>query len=149
MSAFPRAQKIAALVAVTIVVVVTLAAVSISGTDSDGEQADGLVPTPDPLTTPTAVPVLERPRQVWETARDQLVGAAGTAAPVPCPFVDERIREENNFLSLTPGLTFVCDVRGLEATPIAPGRVVILAIVLGVSIFKAWRAGWNQLDDQC
>ena len=77
MSAFPRVQKIAALVAVTVVVIVTLVAVSISGSTNDTEPAADLGPTPDPFATPTAVPVLERPRQVWENTRDELVGAGG------------------------------------------------------------------------
>jgi len=125
MSAFPRIQKIAALVAVTVVVIVTLVAVSISGSTDDTESAVDIEPTPDPFATPTAVPILDRTRLVWENTRGELNGAAGTATPVPCPYLDERVRESNNFLSLTPGLTFVCDVRGLQATPIAPGRVVM------------------------
>ena len=105
MSVFPRAQRIAALVAVTLVVIVTLVAVSIQGSSSDTAVDAG--PTPNPRATPTPVPILDQPRVAWESAREDLVGAADTSSPVPCPFVDERERESNNFLSLTPGLTFV------------------------------------------
>ncbi|MEM7094677.1 MAG: peptidoglycan DD-metalloendopeptidase family protein [Actinomycetota bacterium] len=123
MPEFPRAQKIAALVAVTAVVVITLITVNFAGPDEDiVTPAEALI---DPNATPTAVPILERPRSTWTDVASQIRGAAGTAAPVPCPFVDERVPEANNFLSITPALTFVCDVQGLQATPIAPGRVVM------------------------
>ena len=122
MSDFPRAQKLAALFAVTAVVVLTLIFVNVSGPD-----AEVALPTPtvDPNATPTAVPILDNERMPWSAVSSQIRGAADTVSPVPCPFIDERERQENNFLSLTPSLTFVCDVPGLEAMPIAPGRVVM------------------------
>ena len=134
MSDFPRAQKIAALAIITLVVVVTLIAVAVNSSDGDQGAA---APTPDPNATPTAVPVLERPREHWQAIADSVRGASGTVAPVSCPFVDERERETNNFLSLTPALTFVCDIRGLEATPIAPGRVVMRVTQAPLNSFKA------------
>ncbi len=122
MSDFPRAQKLAALFAVTAVVVLTLIFVNVNEPD-----AEVAVPTPtvDPNATPTAVPILSQQRIPWSAIAAEIRGAADTVAPVPCPFIDERDRQDNNFLSLTPSLTFVCDVPGLEATPIAPGRVVM------------------------
>lgn len=131
---FPRAQKIAALAIITLVVLVTLIAVAVNS--SDGDQG-AVAPTPDPNATPTAVPVLERSRQPWTVIAESVRGASGTVAPVECPFVDERERETNNFLSLSPALTFVCDVRGLQATPIAPGRVVMRVTQAPLNSFKA------------
>jgi murein DD-endopeptidase MepM/ murein hydrolase activator NlpD len=122
MSDFPRAQKLAALFAVTAVVVLTLIFVNVNGPDAEFAAP---VPTVDPNATPTAVPILENERKPWSAVASEIRGAADTVAPVPCPFIDERQRQDNNFLSLTPSLTFVCDVSGLEAMPIAPGRVVM------------------------
>jgi len=121
MSVFSRVQKIAALIAVTLVVLVTLVIVGLR--PSDPNSAEPTVA--DAVASPTAVPLLSKQRATWASARDTFRGAAGTVAPVACPFIDEREREPNNFLSLTPSLTFVCDTEGLLATPIAPGRVVM------------------------
>lgn len=134
MSEFPRAQKIAALALITLVVLATLIAVAIN---SSGGEQDATEPTPDPNVTPTAVPILARPRQPWSEIADSVRGAQGTQPPVACPFVDEREREANNFLSLTPALTFVCEQRGLQATPIAPGRVVMRVHQAPLNSFKA------------
>lgn len=121
MSVFSRVQKIAAMLAISLVVVITLIVVAVSGGDSESVEAE----VSTPAVAPTAVPLLEKRRVNWSEVTDTIRGAGGTLPPVPCPFVDERDREPNNFLSLTPGLTFVCDQEGLQANPIAPGRVVM------------------------
>ena len=136
MSEFPRAQKIAALVLITSVVIITLIVVAASGGDDASSVASG-EPMPDPNTSPTAVPVLSRPREQWTAITSKVRGAQDTVAPVACPFVDERVREPNNFLSLTPALTFVCAQQGLQATPIAPGRVVMAVTQAPLNSFKA------------
>ena len=121
MSEFPRTQKIAALAIITSVVLVTLLVVALRG----GMGADAVQAQPDPNATPTAVPVLQRDRLDWSAVSAELRGAQGTEPPVPCSIVDERSKETNNFLSITPGLTFVCEQAGMQARPIAPGRVVM------------------------
>ena len=134
MSEFPRAQKIAALVLITAVVVVTLIVLAARDGDSSAVSAGEPV---DPLAEPTAVPVLERSRDLWSAFSANIRGAQDTNAPVDCPFVDERVREPNNFLSLTPGLTFICADRGLHAQPIAPGRVVMRVTQAPLNSVKA------------
>ena len=135
MSEFPRTQKIAALLLITTVVVVTLIVVAArNGGNSSEAIAD---PTPDPSIPPTAIPILQQPRQQWTTIADTVRGAEDTVAPVACPFVDERDRQENNFLSLTPALTFVCTEQGMQATPVAPGRVVMRVTQAPLNSFKA------------
>ena len=119
MASFPRTQKLVALAAVTLVVIATLVGVAFT---QSGESA---APPPTPVGTPTAVPVLELPRASFDEVVADVRGAAGTSAPVGCPFIDERQLRDNNFLSLTPGLTFVCDQQGESARAIAPGRVVM------------------------
>lgn len=133
MSDIPRPQKVAALAAVTLVVIITLLFVTLRASQSNEQTT----PPPDPNATPTPVPVLDRPRELWSSIAATVRGAQGTQAPVPCPFVDEREREDNNFLSLTPALTFVCEQRGLQATPIAPGRVVMRVQQPSLNSFKA------------
>jgi len=98
MSEFPRTQKIAALVLVSAVVIVTLIVVASRDSGSSSVAAG----EPDPNAEPTAIPVLERPRDEWSLIENTVRGAPGTTPPVACPFVDERVREPNNFLSLTP-----------------------------------------------
>jgi len=132
MSELPRVQTIIAMVVISCVVIATLIVVSTRGGDTSSIAAAS-----DPDAPPTAVPVLSKPRETWSTIADSVRGARGTAAPVACPFVDERVREENNFLSLTPGLTFVCEQQGLQATPIAPGRVVMRVTQAPLNSFKA------------
>ncbi len=134
MSEFPRTQKIAALALITSVVILTLIVVAVrDGGTSSGEAAEQV----DPNATPTAIPVLERPRELWSAMAEGMRGAQGTSAPVDCPFVDERVREPNNFLSLTPGLTFVCADQGLSAHPIAPGRLVMRVTQAPLNSFKS------------
>lgn len=123
MTAFSRTQTIAGLIVITIVVIVALFGVRLS--DDDSEVAVAPTPAVDINTTPTPVPVLDLDRQSWQATQGGFRGAANTSAPVDCPYIDERVRQENNFLSLTPGLTFICDVAGLKAFPIAPGRIVM------------------------
>jgi len=135
MSEFPRTQKIAALALITSVVIITLIVVAARGGGNSSGAADG---TPaDPNAEPTAVPVLQRPRDNWQRITGSVRGAAGTSSPANCPFVDERSREENNFLSLTPALTFICDEPGQSALSIAPGRVVMRVSQAPVNSFKA------------
>jgi len=134
LSEFPRAQKIAALTVISLVVIVTLVVVAAYGGTSSGDAADGTLP---PGVEPTAVPVLERPRELWSSISGTVRGAQGTRAPVDCPFIDEREREPNNFLSLTPGLTFVCAEQGVAARPIAPGRVVMRVTQAPLNSFKS------------
>lgn len=131
MATFPRTQKIVALVAVSLVVVATLVGVTFT---QSGESA---TPAPTPVGTPTPVPVLELQRSPYADAAANIRGATGTSAPVDCPFIDERTRRDNNFLSLTPGLTFVCDQRGEAARPIAPGRIVMRVIQAPLNSEKA------------
>jgi murein DD-endopeptidase MepM/ murein hydrolase activator NlpD len=132
---FPRTQKIAALVLITMVVIITLIVVAArDGSTSTDVAAE---PTPDPNATPTAIPILEQPQDHWSALAEDVRGAQGTSAPVDCPFVDERVREPNNFLSLTPALTFVCAEQGLKATAIAPGRVVMRVTQAPLNSFKA------------
>ena len=135
MSEFPRIQKIAALVLITSVVIITLIVVAArdGGTSTDVAAE----PTPDPNATPTAIPILQKPRDLWSALAEDVRGAQDTSAPVDCPFVDERVPEPNNFLSLTPALTFVCAEQGLTATPIAPGRVVMRVTQAPLNSFKA------------
>jgi len=135
MSHFPRTQKIAALVLVTAVVIITLIVVASRNGASDS--AASVEPTPDPSLPPTAVPIMQRPRQTWSTIEGQVRGAAATSSPVACPYIDERVSENNNFLSLTPALTFVCTEAGQQATPIAPGRVVMRVNQAPLNNFKA------------
>lgn len=132
MSEFPRTQKIAALVLITSVVVITLLVVALRGGSEPEADAESVPDAP-----PTAVPVLERPRQQWETFAAEVRGAQQTQSPVPCPFIDERQLEGNNFLSITPALTFVCDQPALNATPVAPGRVVMRVSQPPLNSFKA------------
>lgn len=117
----PRAQQIAALAAITLVVVITMTIVNFAVPDETPEVA-----TVDPNATATPIPVLGRPRGVWNELAPTIRGAAGTKAPVPCPFIDERELEPNNFLSLTPALTFICDQQGQQARPVAAGRIVMI-----------------------
>ncbi len=135
MSEFPRIQKIAALVLITSVVIITLIVVAArdGGTSTDVAAE----PTPDPNATPTSIPILQKPRDLWSALAKDVRGALGTSAPVDCPFVDERVPEPNNFLSLTPAVTFVCSDQGLMATPIAPGRVVMRVTQAPLNSFKA------------
>jgi len=133
MSEFPRTQKIAALVLVSAVVIVTLIVVASRDSGSSSVAAG----EPDPNAEPTAIPVLERPRDEWSLIENTVRGAPGTTPPVACPFVDERVREPNNFLSLTPSLTFICAESGLQARPIAPGRVVMRVDQAPLNNFKA------------
>lgn len=134
MSEFPRTQKIAALTVITSVVIITLIVVAArNGGTSAGDEGDAL----EPGVEPTAIPVLQRPRESWSAIEQTVRGALGTVAPVDCPFIDERTREDNNFLSLTPGLTFVCAEPGRSPTPIAPGRVVMRVTQAPLNSFKA------------
>lgn len=133
MTDMPRAQLVAALGAVTLVIVVTLGAVVIAQRGDAGTAAVGAVPD----ATATPVPILEVPRQAWSAIAPTLRGAADTTQPVPCPFVDERSQQANNFLSLTPALTFICDEEGLSARPIAPGRVVMMVRQRPLTSFQA------------
>jgi murein DD-endopeptidase MepM/ murein hydrolase activator NlpD len=135
MSEFPRTQKIAALALVTLVVIMTLIVLA-ARDDGNSSSADDSAPI-DPNAEPTAIPVLERPRGTWDDIASIVRGAQGTSAPVDCPFVDERILETNNFLALTPSLTFVCTEAGQTATPIAPGRVVMRVTQAPLNSFKA------------
>ncbi|MDB9845718.1 peptidoglycan DD-metalloendopeptidase family protein [Acidimicrobiales bacterium] len=135
MSEFPRTQKIAALALVTLVVIMTLIVLA-ARDDGNSSSADDSPPI-DPNAEPTAIPVLERPRGTWDDIASIVRGAQGTSAPVDCPFVDERILETNNFLALTPSLTFVCTEAGQTATPIAPGRVVMRVTQAPLNSFKA------------
>lgn len=135
MSEFPRTQKIAALVLITSVVVTTLIVVAARDGGNISGAADG-IPV-DPNAEPTAVPILQRPRGDWQQIADSVRGAKGTSAPASCPFVDERAREANNFLSLTPALTFVCNEPGQAATSIAAGRVVMRVAQAPLNSFKA------------
>ena len=131
----PRTQKIAALVLITAVVVITLVFVAArDGADSSGAATDV---SSVPPAEPTAVPVLAKPRQQWSSIAETARGAQGTTPPVPCPFIDERDPEPNNFLSLTPALTFVCAEPGEQARPIAPGRVVMRVGQAPLNSFKA------------
>jgi len=133
MSEFPRAQKIAALGLITTVVVITLAVLAVRGGQGNAdavEQVDANLP-------PAVTPILSQPKDTWASIASTVRGAASTTAPVACPFLDEREREPNNFLSLTPALTFVCDVPGLDARPIAPGRVVMVVNQPALNSFKA------------
>jgi len=133
MSEFPRAQKIAALGLITTVVVITLAVLAVRGGQGNAdavEQVDANLP-------PAVTPILSQPKDTWASIASTVRGAASTTAPVACPFLDEREREPNNFLSLTPALTFVCDVAGLDARPIAPGRVVMVVNQPALNSFKA------------
>jgi murein DD-endopeptidase MepM/ murein hydrolase activator NlpD len=132
---FPRTQKIAALVLITSVVIITLIVVAArdGASSSGGAEAK---PT-DPNAEPTAVPVLHRPRGDWLQITGSVRGAQGTSSPAPCPFVDERTRETNNFLSLTPALTFVCSEPGQDAMSIAPGRVIMRVTQAPLNSFKA------------
>lgn len=135
MSEFPRTQKIAALLLVTSVVIITLIVVgSRNGGNTSG--ADDGIPV-DPNAEPTAIPVLQRPRNQWNDIASVVRGAQGTVAPVDCPYIDERTREDNNFLALTPALTFVCSNPGQIATAIAPGRVVMRVTQAPLNSFKA------------
>lgn len=133
-SEFPRTQKIAALAVISTVVIATLIIVGAYGGTTSGDAADGV---PEPGVEPTAIPVMQRPRELWSSITSSVRGAQGTRAPVDCPFIDERIREPNNFLSLTPGLTFVCTDRGIAAQPIAPGRVVMRVTQAPLNSFKS------------
>jgi len=134
MSDIPRTQKIAALFLITAVVVITLVVVAArDGANSSGAADD----SPAPDVEPTAIPVLQKPRQQWSVISSAERGAQGTTPPVACPYIDEREREQNNFLSITPALTFVCAQPGLQATPIAPGRVVMRANQPALNSFKA------------
>ena len=135
MSEFPRFQKIAALVLITSVVVMTLIVLAARDGGNISGAADG-VPI-DLDAEPTAVPVLQRPRGDWQQIADSVRGAQGTSAPASCPFVDERAREANNYLSLTPALTFVCSEPGQAAVSIAPGRVVMRVTQAPLNSFKA------------
>jgi len=132
MSEFPRTQKIAALVLITSVVLITLLVIALRGGGDSDAGADAVAAVP-----PTAVPVLERPREQWQTIASDVRGAQNTQSPVPCPFVDERETETNNFLSITPALTFVCEQPGTSARPIAPGRVVMRVGQPPLNSFKA------------
>ncbi len=134
MSEFPRYQKIAALLAVSIVVIVTLAAISASGSNVDDDDTTAAA---NAEAEPINVPILERPRALWSDIAPTIRGAENTTSPVPCSYVDEREPEPNNFLSLTPALTFICDQRGLPARPIAPGRVVMIIDQPPLNSFKA------------
>lgn len=134
MSDFPRAQKIAALGLISSVVVVTLIVLAVQGSGSgSGARAEPV----DPNATPTAVPILAQPRQSWDVIASTVRGAQGTVPPVGCPFVDERSRETNNFLSLSPAITFICSQQGTVATAIAPGRVVMRVTQPALNNFKA------------
>lgn len=135
MSEFPRTQKIAALVLVTAVVIITLIVVASRGGGNESGAATD--PTPNPEVPSTPIPVLQRPREQWKLITETVRGATGTRSPVACPFVDERVRAQNNFLSLTPALTFVCAERGMQATPIAPGRIVMRVNQAPLNSFKA------------
>ncbi len=135
MNEFPRTQKIAALALITSVVILTLIVVAArDGGTSSGDVARAEV---DPNAEPTAVPILQQPRSLWSSIAEDVRGAQGTSAPVDCPFVDERVRQPNNFLSLTPGLTFICAEQGLSANPIAPGRVVMRVDQAPLNSFKS------------
>jgi len=135
MSEFPRTQKIAALVLITAVVIITL--IVVAARDGGNSSVASAEPTPDPSLPPTAVPILQKPRAQWSSIADVVRGAQSTVSPVACPFVDERQRETNNFLSLTPALTFVCSEPGMQATAIAPGRVVMRVTQAPLNNFKA------------
>lgn len=134
MSDFPRAQKIAALGLISSVVVITLIVLAVQGGGSGAEAEPAFV---DPNATPTVVPITGRPRQSWDVIAASVRGATGTVPPVGCPFVDERTRETDNFLSLTPAITFICSEPGQVATPIAPGRVVMRVAQPPLNNFKA------------
>lgn len=133
MSEFPRTQKIAALALITSVVIITLIVVAAR----DGGTTSGDSAEVDPNVTPTAIPVLQRPRELWSSISDSVRGAQGTRPPVDCPFIDEREREPNNFLSLTQGLTFVCAEAGVAPRPVAAGRVVMRVNQAPLNSFKS------------
>ena len=82
MSEFPRFQKIAALVLITSVVVMTLIVLAARDGGNISGAADG-VPI-DLDAEPTAVPVLQRPRGDWQQIADSVRGAQGTSAPASC-----------------------------------------------------------------
>ncbi len=130
MSELSRAQTIIALLAVSAVVIITLYVTS----QIDSSEQNGAVVAD---VAPTAVPILNSPRQDWQTIASSVRGAAETTSPVPCPFIDERVRQPNNFLSLSPALTFVCSEPGVQARPIASGRVVMKVQQTPLNNFKA------------
>lgn len=129
----PRSQLVAALVAITLVIVVTLGVVLANQSDDTSKAATSEAAN----ATPTPVPILDIPRQAWGALVPTLRGAADSTQPVPCPLVDERSRQPNNFLSLTPALTFICDEPGLSAAPIASGRVVMIVRQKPLTSFQA------------
>ena len=71
MSDFPRAQKITALVLITLVVVVTLIVVAVQGGDSPSTADAGPVDA-----EPTVVPILARERLFWSELAPNIVVAS-------------------------------------------------------------------------
>lgn len=119
---------IAALGAITTVVIITMIYISQRGFSGSATAASA---------EPTAVAILDKPRTAWAQIAPTFRGAQATHPPVPCLIIDERDHDPASFLSLTPALTFVCDEPGHAARPIAPGRVVMAVNQAPLNSFKA------------